>query len=67
MGPVPLSLSATTARPETGQSPRRMPSLLSNLLFGLRLWAAACLALYIAFWLQLDDAYWAATTAAILE
>jgi uncharacterized membrane protein YccC len=65
MGPVPLSLSATTARPETGQS-RRMPSLLPNLLFGLRLWAAACLALYIAFWLQLDNAYWAATTAAIV-
>ena len=66
MGPVPLSLSATTARPETGQSPRRILALTSNLLFGLRLWAAACLALYIAFWLQLDNAYWAATTAAIV-
>jgi uncharacterized membrane protein YccC len=66
MAPVPLSLSATTVRPETGQSPRRMPSLLANLLFGLRVWAAACLALYIAFWLQLDNAYWAATTAAIV-
>jgi uncharacterized membrane protein YccC len=36
------------------------------LLFGLRLWAAACLALYIAFWLELDSAYWAGTTAAIV-
>jgi uncharacterized membrane protein YccC len=36
------------------------------LLFGLRLWAAVCLALYIAFWLELDDAYWAGTTAAIV-
>jgi uncharacterized membrane protein YccC len=26
------------------------------LLFGLRLWAAVCLALYIAFWLELDSA-----------
>jgi uncharacterized membrane protein YccC len=34
-------------------------------LFGLRLWAAVCLALYVAFWLELDNAYWAGTTAAI--
>jgi uncharacterized membrane protein YccC len=36
------------------------------LLFGLRLWASACLALYVAFWLELDNAYWAGTTAAIV-
>jgi uncharacterized membrane protein YccC len=36
------------------------------LLFGLRLWASVCLALYVAFWLQLDNAYWAGTTAAIV-
>src|SRR5580658_8932116 len=36
-------------------------------LFGLRLWAAACLALYVAFWLELDNAYWAGTTAAIVS
>src|SRR5580693_5334671 len=36
------------------------------LLFGLRLWAAVCLALYVAFWLELDNAYWAGTTAAIV-
>jgi uncharacterized membrane protein YccC len=35
-------------------------------LFGLRLWAAVCLALYVAFWLELDSAYWAGTTAAIV-
>jgi uncharacterized membrane protein YccC len=35
-------------------------------LFGLRLWAAVCLALYIAFWLELDNAFWAGTTAAIV-
>jgi uncharacterized membrane protein YccC len=36
------------------------------LLFGLRLWASVCLALYLAFWLELDNAYWAGTTAAIV-
>jgi uncharacterized membrane protein YccC len=32
----------------------------------LRLWIAVCLALYIAFWLELDNAYWAGTSAAIV-
>src|ERR1700745_3347002 len=36
------------------------------LLFGLGLWASVCLALYIAFWLELDNAYWAGTSAAIV-
>src|SRR6476619_2744592 len=36
------------------------------LLFGLRMWASVCLALYVAFWLELDNAYWAGTTAAIV-
>src|ERR1700733_14102075 len=35
-----------------------------TLLFGLRLWASVCLALYIAFWLQLDNPYWAGASAA---
>ena len=34
------------------------------LLFGLRLWASVCLALYVAFWLELDNASWAGTSAA---
>src|SRR6516165_8353228 len=33
---------------------------------GLRLWASVCLALYVAFWLELDNAYWAGTSAAIV-
>jgi hypothetical protein len=41
-------------------------SATPTLLFGLRLWAAVCLALYVAFWLQLDNAYWAGTSAAIV-
>src|SRR5262245_48502999 len=36
------------------------------LLFGVRLWASVCLALYVAFSLELDNAFWAATTAAIV-
>jgi uncharacterized membrane protein YccC len=36
------------------------------LLFGLRLWMSVCLALYVAFWLELDSAYWAGTSAAIV-
>src|SRR5580704_17516846 len=42
-------------------------SAMPALLFGLRLWAAVCLALYIAFWLELDNAFWAGTTAAIVS
>src|ERR1700733_7140809 len=38
-------------------------SAVPALLFGLRLWASVCLALYIAFWLQLDNAYWAGASA----
>src|SRR6201987_182340 len=36
------------------------------LLFGLRLWAAVCLAIYVAFWLQLDNPFWAGTSAAVV-
>ena len=36
------------------------------LLFGIRLWASVCLALYVAFWLQLDNPFWAGTSAAIV-
>jgi uncharacterized membrane protein YccC len=37
-----------------------------SLLFALRLWAAVCLALFVAFWLQLDNPFWAGTSAAIV-
>jgi Fusaric acid resistance protein family len=36
------------------------------LVFGLRLWGSVCLALYVAFWLELDNAYWAGTSAALM-
>ena len=35
-------------------------------LFGIRLWVAVCLALFVAFWLELDNASWAGTTAALV-
>jgi hypothetical protein len=35
------------------------------LLFGLRLWASVSLALYLAFWLELDEPFWAGTSPAI--
>lgn len=37
-----------------------------RLAYGLRLWASVCLALFLAFWLQLDNPYWAGTSAAIV-
>src|SRR5215831_9090310 len=36
------------------------------LLFGLHLWASVCLALYVAFSLELDNASWAGTSAGIV-
>ena len=36
------------------------------LLFGFRLWASVGLALFVAFWLELDNPYWAGASAAIV-
>jgi uncharacterized membrane protein YccC len=50
-------------------SKRLTESLSANgepLLFGLRLWTSVCLALFVAFSLQLDDPFWAGTSAAIV-
>jgi uncharacterized membrane protein YccC len=52
--------------PESGVLVRKIWSAAPALLFGLRLWASVCLALYVAFWLELDNAYWAGTSAAIV-
>ncbi len=45
---------------------RAVASAAPALLYGLRLSAAVCLALVVSFWLQLDNAYWSATSAAIV-
>jgi uncharacterized membrane protein YccC len=42
-----------------------LKSLAPGLVYGLRLWVAVCLSLYVAFWLQLDNEYWAGVTVAI--
>ena len=39
---------------------------LPALLYGVRLWAAVCLALFVAFRLELDDPSWAGTSAAVV-
>lgn len=52
--------------PDTAALTSRIRSAAPPLLFGLRLWAAVCLALYVTFWLELDNAYWAGTSAAIV-
>jgi uncharacterized membrane protein YccC len=39
---------------------------LPVLLYGVRLWAAVCLALFVAFRLELDDPSWAGTSAAVV-
>src|SRR6202008_980144 len=60
-------------RPDRGSSARWV-TMLANaaraarppLIFGLRLWASVTLALYVAFWLELDNAYWAGTSAALV-
>jgi uncharacterized membrane protein YccC len=61
----------TPGSPQTGSlAARRVAGALRSvgppLLFGLRLWASVCLALYVAFWLELENAFWAGTTAAIV-
>src|ERR1700704_4858966 len=41
-------------------------SARAPLLFGVRLWASVCLALFVAFWLQLDEPFWAGTSATVV-
>src|SRR5258705_4142643 len=73
MGRKEMSNVSQFGRPEP--APARLGALVADalraarpqLLFGLRLWASVCLALYVAFWLQLDDAVWAGTSAAIVS
>jgi uncharacterized membrane protein YccC len=54
------------ALPDASRWLQALRALTPKVLYGLRLWIAVCLALYIAFWLELDDAYWAGTSAAIV-
>src|ERR1700757_5073468 len=58
-------IRATSARPGTVLT-NAVTAAGLPLLFGLRPWASVCLALYVAFWLELDNAYWAGASAAIV-
>ena len=61
-----LHSTAASLRPNRGL-PDALPTLGPPLLFAVRLWASVCLALFVAFWVQLDNPYWAGTTAAIVS
>src|SRR6202163_1555167 len=68
-----LTMRRFALRTPSEANPSDIRSLASTLrstgpalLFGLRLWGSVCLALYVAFWLELDNAYWAGTSAAIV-
>ena len=50
----------------SGRSADALTAKGAALLFGLRLWASVSLALYVAFWLELDNPFWAGTSAAIV-
>jgi uncharacterized membrane protein YccC len=58
--------SAQASRPAAERVAAALRAATPALLFGLRLWTAVCLALYIAFWLELENAFWAGTSAAIV-
>ena len=58
--------SAQASRLNAQRIARALRSGRPALLFGLRLWVAAMLAFYISYWLELDNAYWAGTTAAVV-
>src|SRR5439155_7205605 len=65
--------SVTSGGPSTGTLARPAAPLSDALAawgppiaFGLRLWISVCLALYVAFWLELDNPFWAGTSAAVV-
>ncbi|WP_130227861.1 FUSC family protein [Bradyrhizobium sp. Leo121] len=61
-----LLLDWTAGRlPEARRLADRLRVPASALMFGLRLWASVCLALYLSFWLQLEIPSWAGASAAI--
>ena len=44
----------------------RLRAATPAILFGLRMWASVCVALWVAFTLELSEPSWAATTAALV-
>ncbi|MET1029030.1 MAG: FUSC family protein [Dongiaceae bacterium] len=61
------STTVGNARNSDGRRLRAAYSaVFPNILFGLRLWASVSLALLVAYWLQLDNPFWAGTSAGIV-
>jgi uncharacterized membrane protein YccC len=70
MSPTGFSLAGAhrlrVTGPDSVELANRLRSASRALLFGLRLWVAVCLALYVAYWLELDNAQWAGISAAVV-
>jgi uncharacterized membrane protein YccC len=49
-----------------GNLAKALANARAPLLFAVRLWASVCLALFVAFWLQLDNPFWAGTSAVVV-
>ncbi len=57
---------ATSGADDRGLSAKLSTRALGAVVFAVRLWVSACLALYVAFRLELPDPSWAATTAVLV-
>jgi uncharacterized membrane protein YccC len=60
-----MNTSASSLRLD-GNWADALTAAAAPLLFGIRLWASVCLALFVAFSLDLDNPYWAGASAAIV-
>src|ERR1700730_17395432 len=63
---VQSSLRWAISLPKTSGLVDGLTAARAPLLFSVRLWASVCLALFIAFWLELGNPFWAGTSAAIV-
>jgi uncharacterized membrane protein YccC len=63
---VSASLGNSDATVRSTAAAAVLASAVPPLLFGLRMWASVCLALYVAFYLELANPFWAGTSAAIM-
>src|ERR1700740_3401589 len=60
-------MRTSAALPRLGDTLRdTLSRARAPLLFGLRLWTSVCLALFVAFWLDLDNPFWAGISAAVM-
>jgi len=53
-------------RPRLQEFEDALSRLAPPLLLGVRLWLSVCVALFVAFWLDLDKPLWAGTSAAVV-